>query len=109
MRDTHNEERRRPTETDTRVAQSVEDLTSYDSLNVVSTSTHGVTDSVTSDGKEESVGTRPKIGNFGDERRSDAVENTVNDTDSTNDSVFTKRRGSKLGIYANASAFLRCW
>lgn len=79
----------------------------------MSTSTHGITDSVAGDGKEESVGTRPKIGNLGDERRSDTVENTVDDADSTNDSVFTERRGSKLSIYENERIsfrlFLRWW
>lgn len=95
----------RLTETDTGVTQSVKDLTSDDSLNVVCTSTHGVTDSVAGDGKKESVGTRPKIGDLGNERRSDTVENTVDDTDSTNYSVFTERRGSELSIYEGTSAF----
>lgn len=68
-------------------------------------STHGVTDSIAGDGKKESVGTGPKIGDLGNERRSDTVENTVDDTDSTNDSVFTERRGSELSIYEGTSAF----
>lgn len=69
------------------------------------TSTHGVTNNVAGDGKKESVGTRPKIGDLGNERRSDTVENTIDDTDSTNDSVFTERRGSELSIYEGTSAF----
>lgn len=88
-------------------------MISDDSLDVMSISIYGIIDSVVGDGKEESVGMRLKIGNFGDERRSDIVENIVDDVDSINDSVFIERRGSKLSIYENECIsfwlFLRWW
>lgn len=110
------------TEGDTRISDGVDELAGDDSPDVLRSSTHGVTHREANDHDTVGVWARPDVcelehqprvrdkspqtAHLGDEGRSDSADDSVDNSDSTDDGVFTERGGSERSVWKSAESYV---